>query len=171
VTRFRSCIPSRLTREEFVERFGSVYEHSPWIAERVWDSGHDATLDGIEALHQRMADTFLAASAEEQLGVIKAHPDLAGRAAVRGELTESSSAEQAGAGLDQCSAEEFHRFTRLNEAYQAKFGFPFIMAVKGSNRHQILKAFEERIDNSPSEEFVRALAEINRIALFRLQQM
>jgi 2-oxo-4-hydroxy-4-carboxy-5-ureidoimidazoline decarboxylase len=171
VTRFRSCTPSRLSREEFVERFGGVYEHSPWVAERVWDSGLDATADEIEALHQQMAGTFLEASSDEQLAVIRAHPDLAGRAAVRGELTEASSAEQAGAGLDQCSAEEFERFTRLNEAYQAKFGFPFIMAVKGSNRHQILEAFEERIDNSHSEEFARALAEINRIALFRLQQL
>jgi OHCU decarboxylase len=107
----------------------------------------------------------------EQLALINAHPDLAGKAAVRGELTASSTAEQAGAGISECTAEEFSRFTQLNDAYKAKFGFPFIMAVKGSNRHQILAAFEERIHNSPEQEFACALAEINKIALFRLQQL
>jgi len=90
---------------------------------------------------------------------------------VRGELTAASTSEQAGAGIHECTPDEFARFTELNDAYKAKFGFPFIMAVKGSNRHQILAAFEERIHNSPEQEFARALAEINKIALFRLQAM
>ncbi|MHC3973289.1 2-oxo-4-hydroxy-4-carboxy-5-ureidoimidazoline decarboxylase, partial [Pseudomonas aeruginosa] len=106
-----------------------------------------------------------------QLALINAHPDLAGKAAIRGELTASSTSEQAGAGIHECSAEEFARFTELNDAYKARFGFPFIKAVKGSNRHQILAAFEERIQHSADEEFATALAEINKIALFRLQQL
>ena len=106
-----------------------------------------------------------------QLALINAHPDLAGKAAVRGELTEASTAEQSGAGIHLCSAAEFARFTELNAAYKAKFAFPFIMAVKGSNRHEILAAFEERIHNEVETEFARALAEINKIALFRLQAL
>ena len=90
---------------------------------------------------------------------------------MRGELTASSTSEQAGAGIQDCRPEEFERFVRLNEAYKAKFGFIFVMAVRGSNRHQILASFEERIHNSPEQEFQRALSEINKIALFRLEAM
>jgi OHCU decarboxylase len=118
-----------------------------------------------------MADLLLSADKATQLALINAHPDLAGKAAVQGELTDASTSEQSGAGIHQCTAQEFARFTELNEAYKAKFAFPFIMAVKGSNRHQILAAFEERIHNSIEAEFARALAEINQIALFRLQTL
>ncbi|MDH4607252.1 2-oxo-4-hydroxy-4-carboxy-5-ureidoimidazoline decarboxylase [Pseudomonas sp. BN102] len=171
MSRFQTLNPSSLSRDAFVEAFADIYEHSPWVAEKAFDLGQDAQIDEIDALHQRMADLLLSASHEAQLALINAHPDLAGKAAVRGELTEASTSEQAGAGIHECTAEEFARFTELNDAYKAKFGFPFIMAVKGSNRHQILAAFEERIHNSPEAEFARALAEINKIALFRLQQM
>ena len=108
---------------------------------------------------------------EAQLALINAHPDLAGKAALRGELTAASSAEQAGAGIQACSAEEFARFGELNAAYKARFGFPFIMAVKDSNRQQILDAFAQRLNNTPEQEFARALAEINQIALLRLQAL
>ncbi|MCY1285818.1 Uric acid degradation bifunctional protein [compost metagenome] len=171
MSRFQTLTPSTLSREAFVEAFADIYEHSPWVAEKAFDLGQDERIDEIDGLHQRMADLLLSASREAQLALINAHPDLAGKAAVRGELTEASTNEQAGAGIHECTAEEFARFTELNDAYKAKFGFPFIMAVKGSNRHQILAAFEERIHNSPEAEFNRALAEINKIALFRLQQM
>nr|WP_298147526.1 2-oxo-4-hydroxy-4-carboxy-5-ureidoimidazoline decarboxylase [uncultured Pseudomonas sp.] len=171
MSRFQTLTPSRLSREDFVKVFADIYEHSPWVAEKAFDIGLDASVDEVDGLHQRMADVLLSASFSAQLALINAHPDLAGKAAVRGELTASSTAEQAGAGISECSAEEFARFTELNDAYKAKFGFPFIMAVKGSNRHQILAAFEERIDNSPEREFARALAEINKIALFRLQAL
>ncbi|WP_271411648.1 2-oxo-4-hydroxy-4-carboxy-5-ureidoimidazoline decarboxylase [Pseudomonas sp. Q1-7] len=171
MSRFQTLTPSRLSRDAFVEAFADIYEHSPWVAEKAFDLGRDDRIDDIDGLHQRMADLLLSASHEAQLALINAHPDLAGKAAVRGELTEASTSEQAGAGIHECTAEEFARFTELNDAYKAKFGFPFIMAVKGSNRHQILAAFEERIHNSPEAEFNRALAEINKIALFRLQQM
>lgn len=171
MSRFQTLTPSSLGRDAFVATFADIYEHSPWVAERAYDLGADASLDDIDGLHQRMADILLSASRDAQLALINAHPDLAGKAAVRGELTASSTSEQAGAGIHECTPEEFARFTELNDAYKAKFGFPFIMAVKGSNRHQILAAFEERIHNTPDEEFARALAEINKIALFRLQQL
>jgi OHCU decarboxylase len=171
MSRFQTLTPSSLSRDAFVAAFADIYEHSPWVAEKAYDLGVDASLDDIDSLHQRMADILLSADKTAQLALINAHPDLAGKAAIRGELTASSTAEQAGAGINECTAEEFQRFTELNDAYKAKFHFPFIMAVKGSNRHQILAAFEERIHNSAAAEFARALAEINKIALFRLQQM
>ena len=154
--------PTAMMRPEFVKRFGGVYEHSPWVAEKAYERGLDASLDEVETLHQRMAEILLSASQEAQLALINAHPDLAGKAAVRGELTASSTAEQSGAGIHECSAEEFARFTALNDAYKARFGLPFIKAVKGRNRHQILAAFEQRIHNTPEQEFATALAEINQ---------
>lgn len=171
MSRFQTLQPSSLDRDAFVAAFADIYEHSPWVAEQAYDKGVDAGLDDIETLHARMADILLSAPRETQLALINAHPDLAGKAAVRGELTASSTSEQAGAGIHECTAEEFARFTELNDAYKDKFGFIFIMAVKGSNRHQILAAFEERLHNSPEQEFERAIAEINKIALFRLQAM
>ncbi|CDF84766.1 2-oxo-4-hydroxy-4-carboxy-5-ureidoimidazoline decarboxylase [Pseudomonas sp. QL9] len=171
MSRFQTLTPASLDRAAFVAAFADIYEHSPWVAEKAYDIGVDASLNDIEALQQRMADILLSASHEAQLALINAHPDLAGKAAVRGELTASSTSEQAGAGIHECTAEEFARFNELNDAYKAKFGFPFIKAVKGSNRHQILAAFEERIHNTPEQEFQTALAEINKIAMFRLQQL
>ena len=171
MTVFATLTPSALDRAGFVQAFADVYEHSPWVAERVFEQGIFAADDHIEHLHARMADVVLNADHERQLALINAHPDLAGKAAVRGKLTAASTSEQAGAGIQDCVPEEFTRFTALNAAYKARFGFVFIMAVKGSNRHQILAAFEERIHNSPEQEFACALAEINKIALFRLQQL
>lgn len=164
-------LPSALSRAEFVEHFGGVYEHSPWIAKRVWDQGLGTDHDTPSELQSAMADALQHADQAEKLSLIRAHPDLAGKAAVRGELTEASTSEQAGAGLDECSKEEFSRFQELNAAYQAKFGFPFIMAVKGKHRSEILEAFELRIANSPEVEFETALEQINRIALLRLESM
>ena len=171
MSRFQTLTPASLDRAAFVAAFADIYEHSPWVAEKAYDLGVDESLNDIEGLQQRMADILLSASHEAQLALINAHPDLAGKAAVRGELTASSTSEQAGAGIHECTAEEFARFNELNDAYKAKFGFPFIKAVKGSNRHQILAAFEERIHNTPEQEFQTALAEINKIAMFRLQQL
>lgn len=171
MSRFQTIKPSSLQRDAFVAAFADIYEHSPWVAEQAYDQGVDESLDEIEVLHQRMSRILLNAPRETQLALINAHPDLAGKAAVRGELTASSTSEQAGAGIQQCTAEEFARFTELNAAYKDKFGFIFIMAVKGSNRHQILAAFEERLHNTPEQEFERAVSEINKIALFRLQTM
>lgn len=163
--------PSTLGRAAFVETFADIYEHSPWVAQQAYDLGPGPELDNIDSLHARMSQVVLGATPEQQMTLIQAHPDLAGKAAVRGELTQASSDEQAGAGIHLCTPEEFQRFTDLNHAYQARFGFPFIMAVKGSDRHQILAAFEARIHHSPQAELACALAEINKIALFRLQAL
>lgn len=168
---FKTCKPSEMTREAFVSHFADIYEHSAWVAEQAYDQGADEALDSVDSLQQRMAEILLQADKQAQLDLINAHPDLAGKAAVAGELTSSSTSEQAGAGISECTPEEFERFTALNNAYKAKFGFPFIMAVKGSNRHQILAAFEERIHNTPDQEFERAVQEINKIARFRLEIM
>lgn len=171
MTAFASIKPSALSRAAFVATFADIYEHSPWVAESVFAQGIGPDDDAIEHLHGRMARTLLNAGHEAQLALINAHPDLAGKAALRGELTAASTAEQAGAGIQACSAEEFARFGELNAAYKARFGFPFIMAVKGSDRQQILDAFAQRLNNTPEQEFARALAEINQIALLRLQAL
>ncbi|KJY93857.1 OHCU decarboxylase [Vibrio neptunius] len=171
MTEFRTCKPSEMARAEFVSHFGDVYEHSPWVAESVFEQGLDTEDNKIENLHQRMAKTLLAADKAQQLDLIKAHPDLAGRAAVDGELTAASNAEQAGAGIDQCSADEFETFTTYNNRYKSRFNFPFIMAVKGANRYQILESFEMRLGNDSETEFATAIQEINKIALFRLRDM
>ena len=166
---FQSCQPSAMTRAEFVGAFGAVYEHSAWVAVRAYDAGITAIHDGPTELHRVMADVLLSASIDEQLAVIRAHPSLGDRVAVA--LTASSLAEQAGAGLQDCSPQEFARFQELNAAYVAKFGFPFIMAVKGSGRLAILKAFETRIHHDRDVETHAALLEINKIALFRLAEL
>lgn len=171
MTAFASIKPSALSREAFVAAFADIYEHSPWVAESVFAQGIGPEDDVIEHLHGRMARALLNAEREAQLALINAHPDLAGKAAKRGELTAASSAEQAGAGIHACSAEEFARFGELNAAYKARFGFPFIMAVQGRDRQQILDAFAQRLHNTPEQEFARALAEINQIALQRLQAL
>ncbi len=171
MTAFATVKPSTLSREAFAETFGGVYEHSPWIAETLFAQGISAADDDIERLHARLAQVVRTAPRAAQLALIQAHPDLAGKAAVRGELSAASTAEQAGAGIQDCTAEEFERFNRLNAAYKTRFGFVFIMAVKGSDRQRILAAFEERLNHTPEQEFARALAEIDKIALFRLQAM
>ena len=168
---FKFGSPASLEKCDFVSTFGAIYEHSPWIAEQVFDRGLTNEHDQIEMLHSLFCNVFLSADKDAQLGVIIAHPDLAGRAARAGELTKESTNEQASAGIDTLTEDEFNRFTELNDAYKAKFGFPFIMAVKGSNKYAILSGFEERIHNTPEQEFTRALAEINKIAAFRLADM
>jgi OHCU decarboxylase len=163
--------PCGLDRAGFIALYGSVYEHSPWIAEAAWDTGLDRDHQTAEGLHRAMAAAVEAAPREHQLALLCAHPDLAGRLAVRGELTAQSAAEQAGAGLGDCTPAEFERFTALNEAYKAKFGFPFIMAVKGRSRAEILAAFERRIGHDSAQEFRTALDEVHKIAFLRLQAL
>ncbi len=160
-----------LTREEFVARFGGVFEHSPYIAERAYDAGGAGVELTAKAVHRALCAQFRAASEAERLGVLRAHPDLAGKLAIAGELTADSRNEQAGAGLDRLSPEEHARFTELNSAYTQKFGFPFIIAVKGLNRHDILFAFETRIGNDAVTEFATATAQVEKIAWLRLSSM
>lgn len=163
--------PSNLSQQDFVGTFGGVYEHSPWVAERLYAAGLPEKCDDADVLAKAMAAIVKAASQKEKLDLIRAHPDLAGRAAVRGELTEESTSEQARAGLGECSPEEFDKFQKYNAAYKEKFGFPFIKAVRNSNRFEILKGFEERLDNDAEIEFETALMEIDKIAAFRLQDL
>ena len=156
-----------MNADDFVQRYGGIYEHSPWVAERVNLLLEDATPD-TELLVRLMADCVDNASVDTQLELIRAHPDLAGKAQVAGELTADSTEEQSKAGLDQCTADEFEKFQSLNDSYKEKFGFPFIMAVRESNRSQILDAFASRLDNDNNAEFEAALQEIHKIARLRL---
>lgn len=169
--RFSAFHPSTMPKASFVEHFKDIYEHSPWVAEQAHARLSSINADDLQQLHQLMSDVLLNAPKSQQLTLINAHPDLAGKAAICRELTASSTFEQAGAGIHECSPQEFARFTQLNKAYKAKFNFPFIMAVKGSNRLQILEAFEIRIHNDIDTEFEQAITEINKIALFRLEAL
>lgn len=161
--------PSQLDRETFIAIYGDVYEHSPWVAAQSWDRGLDAEHDTPVGLAARMRQPVDEASADAQLALIRAHPDLAGKAAVAGRLTEDSRTEQTSAGLDQCTPEEFARFEHLNAAYRERFGFPFVIAVRGLDRHAILDAFEARLNHAPGEERHTAIEQIHRIALLRLE--
>ncbi len=156
-------------KQGFVETYGGIYEHSPWVAERAATVlGDDA---GREEIRRVMADCVDNADRERQLELIRAHPDLAGKAALAGELTASSSEEQASAGLDQCTPAEYEKLHSLNELYKRKFGFPFVMAVRGSTRAEIIAAFAERLNNSTELEFETALENIHRIAAMRLEAL
>jgi OHCU decarboxylase len=161
-------VPRQMGQAAFVAKFGGVYEHFPQIAENVWARGLDASTDTPAGLAAEMADVAAALSSSEKLKLIRNHPDLAGRVAI-GELTASSRLEQTGAGLDRCTPEEFQRFQDLNKAYKEKFEFPFILAVAGKDRHQILADFETRIDNDRDTEFRTALEQIDKIAWIRLE--
>lgn len=154
---------------DFVARYGGIYEHSPWVAEQAEPIVAGST--DLEVIARVMADCVDNASEQRQLALIRAHPDLAGKAQVAGELTDDSTTEQSSAGLDRCSPAEYQRFHALNEAYYARFGFPFVMAVRNSSRAQILEAFEARLGNDREVEFETALAEIHTIARLRLEAM
>jgi len=155
-------------RADFIASFGGVFEHSPWIAERAFDNGRIARPLAAGPVHQALCAEFRLGSHDERLGVLRAHPDLAGKLAIAGDLTEDSKAEQAGAGLDRLSPDEHARFTELNSRYMQGFGFPFIIAVKGHDKDSILAAFEARIGNDPETEFETACAQVERIAGFRI---
>lgn len=155
--------------EAFVERYGGVYERSDWVPrESFGDAIQASDVDELAAVFAECVDN---ASRDRRLELIRAHPDLAGRAAIAGELTVESNSEQASAGIDQCTPEEFARFQDLNNRYTERFGFPFVMAVRNSDRHAILSAFAARLHNNAAEEFETAIAEIHKIALLRLKAM
>jgi len=145
-----------MTREQFVQKYGGIYEHSPWVAEAAY---------GAEDIVVAMRECVEKAGRDRQLVLIRAHPDLGQRLNT---LTPSSVAEQQGAGLDQCTPEEFAEFQELNQAYKEKFGFPFIVAVKGLKRQDILQLFRERIHHDWDAEFRTALDQVHKIARFRL---
>ena len=157
-----------LPKPAFTHTLGAIFEHSPWVAEGAYAA---APFANLESLHTAMVSVVDQASLDQQLALIRAHPDLAGKAALAGELTAESTSEQKGAGLDRLTADEFAKFHRLNDAYQAKFAFPFIIAVRGHDRHSILAAFETRLLNDAESERAEALRQIARIAGFRLADL
>ena len=157
-----------LDREAFTRALGAVFEHSPWVAERAWPRRPFAS---VEALHAAMCEAMRQAGPAAQLNLIRAHPQLAGKAAIAGELSADSAREQRGAGLDQCSAEEYLRLTELNAHYQVRFGFPYILAVRGHTRTSILADLAARLPNSRQAEMLEALRQIERIAALRLADL
>ena len=163
--------PSQMSKQRFVERYGGVFEHSQWIAERTFNKELAPANDSASGLHAALASIFRIASDEERLGVLNAHPDLAGKLAAAKQLTQESTNEQASAGLDQLTDSERANFTRLNQTYVDKFGFPFIIAVKGLSKSDIVSAFEKRINHQREEEFSTACHQVERIALLRLKDM
>lgn len=166
--------PSELSQKDFLQHYSSIYEHSAWVAESLWSqlevSFERSCFDTIEAVMAQMKYIVNTATREQKLSLLRAHPDLAGKAALAGELTEDSNKEQAGLGLDQCSAAEYETFQELNKCYKAKFNFPFIMAVKGATKEQVIAGFESRKNNSVNDEFQRAIDEVHKIAGFRLAE-
>lgn len=148
----------------FVDVLGGVYEHSPWVAERTYS---ERPFDSVTDLHESMAATVQNATRAEKLDLLRAHPDLGDRT----EMTDASEEEQASAGLDRLSPEQYEAFQRLNERYRERFGFPFIMAVKDENPAAIRAAMEERVENAEDVEFQTALDEVHQIARFRLDDL
>ena len=163
--------PRRMARADFVARFSHVFEYSAWISEAAFDAGLPADATTAEGLHRALCAVLRAAPRERKQALIEAHPDLAGRLARAGRLTSDSIREQSSVGLDRLSDEEYERFTTLNAAYREKFGIPFIMAVKGQTKEDILECFRRRIMNDAEAEFADALAQIERIALLRLKDI
>lgn len=159
---------NRADRAGFVALIGDIFEHSPWVAETAHRAGPFASL---EALNQALADAVYGAEEDRKLALLRAHPDLAGKAARAGDLTDASKGEQAGAGLDTLSEEEYERFEKLNAAYRQSFGFPFIIAVKNHTKHGILDAFEQRLKNPRAVEIETALGQVCEIARLRLEAL
>ncbi|MEO8408028.1 MAG: 2-oxo-4-hydroxy-4-carboxy-5-ureidoimidazoline decarboxylase [Oxalobacteraceae bacterium] len=154
-----------MPQQQFINALGAIFEHSPWVAQRAAEKRPFAS---VRQLHDAMADAVRTADADERLQLIRAHPELAGKAAMRGELTRESAREQHGAGLDQCSPEQLAQVQQLNRRYTEKFGFPFVIAVKGHDRHSILAHFARRLENDRDTEIHEALEQIIKIGGFRL---
>jgi allantoinase len=168
-TRFER--PSQMDRDRFVDFYGSIFEHSPWIADRAIDLELGPAHDSAAGLHNALCRMFRTASQDERLGVLTAHPDLAGKLAAAGQLTAESTSEQSGAGLDMLTDQERTMFQDLNRQYVEKHGFPFIIAVRDHTKSSIEAAFNRRIDNDTETEFLEACKQVERIAEFRLKDM
>lgn len=163
--------PSAVPKALFVEVFGRIWENAPWVAEATWEAGITAAHDDAATLHAAMVKVLRANSQERLKQLLLGHPDLAGKLAAAGEMTEESIGEQASAGLDRLTSDERVRFTALNEAYKARFGIPFIMAVAGAGKDAILAAFETRLKSTPDVEFETALGQVEKISLLRLKEI
>ena len=161
----------RLGQKDFVSTFGGIFEHSPWIAEGAWALELGPAHDTAQGVHNALCRVFRAASDDQRLEVLRAHPDLAGKLAAAKRLTDDSTAEQASAGLDALTDDERQHFDTQNSAYVAKHGFPFIIAVKDHDKAGILRAFDRRIANDTANEFAEACSQVERIARLRLEAM
>ena len=164
-----------MNKLEFVACFGGIYEHSAWVAEGAWENNLKPTLianrDSAEGILLALRTVVDNARNEDKMALLCAHPDLAGKLAITGKLTKKSAIEQASADLTNCTPKEFEKFQVLNAQYKIKFGFPFILAVRGYQRAEILEMFEERLHNSGVLEFATAIEQVHRIALFRLRDI
>ena len=158
---------NKLSRAEFVEIFANIFEKTKWIAEKLYNQ---KPFDDFKDLCSKMLGIFETAGKETQLKILRTHPDLADKVTVN-LLTSNSRSEQSNAGLDQCSEEEFNEFKNLNKSYRQKYGFPFVIAVKGKNKIEILSKFRKRILNSVDEEFSEAIIQIGKIANLRLNEI
>jgi OHCU decarboxylase len=159
---------NELGKEAFVARYGPLFEHSPWVAEAAY---RDRPFADREALYEALVAAMYAAPRERKLALIRAHPDLAGKAAVEGSLTNSSRREQAAAGLDRLTPDEYDAFTRTNAAYRERFGFPLVVCAREHTKESILRVAAERLSNSEEEEIRVALEEIAKIARLRLEDL
>ena len=153
-------------QEQFVASLGFLFEGSPWIAAAAWDS---RPFSGLDDLHRKLCDAMYSAPPAQKAALIRAHPDLVGRAALAGTLTPESTREQASAGLDRLSPDEIATFTRLNQAYRERFDFPFVICARENKKDSILAGFDARLHNSREQEIATALGEIAKIALLRLR--
>jgi OHCU decarboxylase len=159
---------NELGREGFLRVIGPVFEHSPWIAELTWAK---RPFESAATLHRALCETVLASDDPRKLALIRAHPDLAGRAARAGTLTPASTCEQASGGLDKLSAEEAALFDTYNREYRERFGFPFVICARQNKKEAMLAGFERRLKNSLQQEIEAALAEILKIAELRLHDL
>jgi 2-oxo-4-hydroxy-4-carboxy-5-ureidoimidazoline decarboxylase len=155
-----------MSEAEFVRTLGGIFEHSPWVAQRAFV---DRPFASVDVLHAAMVAVVDRATETQKLALLRAHPELAGKAAIRGDLTADSSREQSGAGLAQCSPEELARLAELNARYHARFGFPFILAVRGYDRAGIIAEFARRVTRDRATELAECLAQVARIARVRLE--
>ena len=159
---------NQIPRRQFVETLGSIFEHSPWVAQGAFDL---RPFESVDELHATMVGIVDQSSQQQRMTLIRNHPELAGKEASAGTLTTDSLKEQSGAGLDQCSAAELLQLRGFNQTYQEKFEFPFIIAVTGLNRSQIIEALALRVQNTVEVEFVTSLAEIAKIGKIRLDAL
>ena len=159
---------NQLSQIDFVQNFGGIFEHSPWIAQ---EGAKARPFENRDQLHQTICQIVANSSQEKKLALLIAHPDLVGKIALAGQLTQASTNEQASAGLTQLSAEEIQLFQDNNKAYREKFGFPFIICARLNKKEAILNGFKNRLQNSREQEMKTALEEIYKIADFRLRDL
>ena len=157
---------NKLSKSEFIKVFANIFENAIWIAEELYNQ---KPFDNFEALSSKILNIFETTTREKQLKILKAHPDLASKTKIN-LLTPDSLKEQTNAGLDQCTEEEFDEFKKLNDSYK-KFGFPFILAVSGKTKNEILNNFRKRISSNPEIEFEEAIKQVKQIAILRLRNL